>query len=80
MFVMFADDTVVYPRESEWFGELEIDGSVTPMEKTDLYKQDTIGLKKLNEAGRVQLISWPGQHLEMSDALIDKDLIPFLMS
>jgi len=38
MFVMFGDDTVVYPRESEWFGELLSDGTVLPMEQTELYK------------------------------------------
>jgi hypothetical protein len=57
---MFSDDTVVYPRESEWFWELEADGSIKKLEDTDFYKNDLIGLKKLNEAGRVKFESFPG--------------------
>jgi hypothetical protein len=34
---MFSEDTVVYPRESEWFWELEADGSVKKLEDTDFY-------------------------------------------
>jgi palmitoyl-protein thioesterase len=53
MFVMFDADTVVYPRESEWFWELQANGSITKVEDTDFYKNDLIGLKQLNEAGKV---------------------------
>jgi palmitoyl-protein thioesterase len=53
MLVMFDADTVVYPRESEWFWELQANGSITKVEDTDFYKNDLIGLKQLNEAGKV---------------------------
>lgn len=63
MLVMFKDDTVVYPRESEWFWELQEDGSVLEMEETDLYKKDLIGLRRLNEAGKVKFETFKGNHL-----------------
>jgi len=53
MFVMFSEDTVVYPRESEWFWELQADGSILKVEDTDFYKNDNIGLKTLMDAGKV---------------------------
>lgn len=53
MLVMFDADTVVYPKETEWFWEMEADGSVTKVEDTDFYKNDNIGLRALNEAGKV---------------------------
>jgi len=51
--VKFSEDTVVYPRESEWFWEMEANGDLVKVEDTDFYKNDLIGLKKLNEAGKV---------------------------
>ncbi len=80
MLVMFDADTVVYPKESEWFWEMEADGSVTKVEDTDFYKNDNIGLKALNEAGKVQFLSFPGQHLTITDDQIDNIISPFLMS
>ena len=50
---MFSEDTVVYPKESEWFWELQADGSVKHVLETELYNSDFIGLKTLNEQGKV---------------------------
>jgi len=60
MFVMFSEDTVVYPRESEWFWELQADGSILKVEDTDFYKNDNIGLRKLMEAGKVVFEEFEG--------------------
>ena len=51
--IMFSQDTVVVPRESEWFGHYA-DGSNTvllPYNETTLYKQDSIGLQTLDKTG-----------------------------
>jgi palmitoyl-protein thioesterase len=77
---MFSGDTVVYPKESEWFWELQADGTVTNVLDTDFYKSDYIGLKKLNEAGKVQFVEWPGEHLQFTMEQVDKVIVPFLMS
>ena len=53
MLVMFTEDTVVYPKESEWFQELNEFMRVEPLEKSAFYQSDAIGLKTLNEAGQV---------------------------
>jgi len=80
MFVMFDADTVVYPRESEWFHELQADGSVKILEETELYLSDKIGLKNLVEDGRAQFLSFPGQHLQITNSQIDDIVAPFLAS
>jgi len=36
---------------------------VEPLEKSDWYNSDAIGLKTLNEAGKVQFIKIDGDHL-----------------
>lgn len=64
LFVMFSEDTVVYPKESEWFWELQSDmTTVLPVNETDLYKNDMIGLKALDEAGKVTYDTFKGNHL-----------------
>ena len=79
MFVMFTGDTVVYPKESEWFWELQADGTILKVEDTDFYKNDNIGLKTLMEAGKVEFVEFAGQHLTITDAQIENIIAPFLM-
>jgi len=57
---MFSEDTMVYPKESEWFWELQADDTVKRLEETDFFLNDLIGLKKLMDNGKVQFIEWPG--------------------
>ena len=79
MLVMFTADTMVYPKESEWFQTLDSkDKNVVPLEDSDFYKNDLIGLKSLNDAKKVQFISIDGDHLQFSKDDINNTFIPFL--
>jgi len=79
MLVMFNQDTVVYPKESAWFQSLDTDGkTVLPLNATDFYQQDYIGVKALNEAGKIQFVSIEGDHLQFSKEDIENTFIPFL--
>lgn len=49
---------MVFPKESELFGQEKPtegmdDATITPLEETDLYKKDDLGLKFLNDNGRL---------------------------
>lgn len=77
---MFTEDSVVYPKESEWFQELNELMNVEPLEKSAFYQSDLIGLKQLNEAGKVQFVSIVGDHLEFTDSDITNTFVPFLLS
>ncbi len=76
---MFEQDTVVYPKESEWFQGLNTLMQVQPLERSDFYKDDYIGLKTLNEAGKVDWVSIDGDHLQFTTADINNTFVPFLM-
>ena len=81
MLVMFTEDTMVYPKESEWFQTLDDkDKNVVPLEDSDFYKNDDIGLKALNDAKKVQFVSVEGDHLQFSKDDITNTFIPFLLS
>ena len=71
---------MVYPKESEWFQQLDSDGNVQALEDSDFYKNDTLGLKTLNEAKKVQFVSIDGDHLQFSSSDITDTFIPFLTS
>jgi len=78
--VLFTEDSVVQPRESEWFG-FYADGQdkiVLPVQNTTLYKQDTIGLKYLMDRNKVKFLSTVGDHLQFTDAWFIQNLIPLI--
>jgi len=66
--VQFADDTVVIPKDSSWFGYYA-DNDVNTMlqfNETKLYTQDTIGLKTLDGLGKLKFDSTPGEHMHFT--------------
>ena len=60
--IKFEGDTVVDPRETEWFEFYEPGQGITIQRynETNLYQEDWIGLRTLDETGRLDLLSVPG--------------------
>lgn len=79
MFVKFTNDTMIYPKETAWFWQLQADGSIIPVQETDFYKNDLIGLRALEQAGKVQYVDFEGDHLHITDDEIENIIAPFLM-
>jgi len=79
--IMFEHDTVLIPKETSWFGYYpdEAFDPVLPPQQTKLYIEDWIGLKTLDDAGKVSYISVPGKHLGISENDAKKYIIPYLM-
>lgn len=72
--VLFAEDITVVPKESSWFGSyassdgpLPGEKTIIPMRKQELYIQDTIGLKTLDEKGGVLFKTCDGAHMQLTD-------------
>jgi len=78
--ILFTEDSMVYPNESEWFGQLDTDENVVHVTDTDWYKEDYIGLRALDEAGKVDYVSIVGDHLQFSEDDINNTIVPFLLS
>jgi len=65
MLVEFDKDEIVYPRNSEIFGEVtkkDSDGKrkKVDMEDTEIYKNDWLGLKYLQEHGKIKMVHIDG--------------------
>ncbi|CAG2212260.1 palmitoyl-protein thioesterase 1-like [Mytilus galloprovincialis] len=67
--VKFLDDGMVQPRDSEWFGFYNPGQAKTVYNLTQskLYTQDLLGLKQMNEAGRLHFLASPGDHLQFTE-------------
>lgn len=75
------DDGVITPWQSSHFGYYDIFGDVVPMEFRDIYKRDKIGLKTLNKAGKLKLLTFPGVHhfdWHLNTTIIEKAILPYL--
>eukprot|EP00127_Corallochytrium_limacisporum_P001126 Clim_evm14s40 gene=Clim_evmTU14s40 len=79
--VKFSNDTVVIPKESEWFGFYAPgqDKDVLKLQDTDLYKKDQLGLKKMDEHGQLVFLETPGNHMQLDMDVFEKKVLPYLM-
>ena len=70
---MFEEDTVAVPKESAFFSEVNVtSGEVTPLHERPIYKEDWLGLKQLNEQGKLDFNTAPGQHMHLSQKTLSK--------
>ncbi|KAK6918646.1 hypothetical protein RJ641_017068 [Dillenia turbinata] len=70
--IMFEEDKVLVPKETSWYGCYP-DGSfdtVLSANETKLYTEDWNKLKTLDEAGKVQFVSVPGNHLALTESIM----------
>ncbi|KAB8072641.1 palmitoyl-protein thioesterase precursor [Aspergillus leporis] len=68
---MFEEDQMVHPKESAWFGEMDGEtGGVVGVREREIYKEDWIGLRRLDEAGRLDFKTVPGRHMQLSEVIL----------
>lgn len=68
---MFGNDTTVVPKESAFFQEVNVtSGEVTALKDRAMYKEDWLGLKGLDEKGRLRMEIVEGEHMHLSDEML----------
>lgn len=68
---LFEDDTTVIPKESGWFAYTNAtDGAVTQLREREIYKEDWIGLKKLDKKGGLHFKTTKGGHMQLGDKVL----------
>jgi len=79
--VQFLQDTMVQPKESSWFSFYKWgqDKVVVPLRQSQLYQEDWLGLKAMDQEGKLKFLSVNGNHLQFSDAWFVANVIPYLM-
>lgn len=68
---MFEDDTLVIPKESAFFEE--VNGTeITPLRARKMYSEDWIGLRELDRKGGLHFKITPGDHMTLPDAVLNE--------
>jgi len=78
--VQFLNDTMVQPKESEWFGFYAPgqDKEVLTLQETPLYQEDWLGLKEMDQNGRLTFLATIGNHLQFTKEWFIQNIVPFL--
>lgn len=74
---MFPSAYVCLSSRCQWFGKYK-DGStseILSLFETDLYKDDWLGLQAMNSTGRLHLLATVGDHLQIDEAWVIKNVI-----
>jgi len=79
--VMWDQDTTVIPKESAHFqfyrpGQ---DQEVQPLEQSKLYTENYIGLRTLNEAGKLHFYNVSGHHVQFDYEWVAEHIVPWLL-
>lgn len=80
-FVMFNKDSMVVPKESEWFGFYK-PGQATELmtlQESPIWTEDRLGLKEMAEtAGRLSFLKIEADHLQVPAAFWEDEILPRL--
>lgn len=79
MLVMSAKDTIVFPKSSAWFEFYDRRGKeIIPLKESEFYKQDFIGIRELDEQGKLYFVKLTGRHTIFTDKDIINYFVPLL--
>jgi len=78
-----TEDTMIVPKESAQFGmwawgKSGKDAPIVAMKDSEGYKGDWIGLKTLDEAGKIHTSSFVGEHIRFTSQFWDETVLPYL--
>ncbi|KAG8721358.1 hypothetical protein FRC08_013721 [Ceratobasidium sp. 394] len=77
--ILFSEDQTVVPKETSWFGSykavnlsdpdsIKEDETIIPLRQQPIYQDDRIGLRTLDESGRIHFVTCEGAHMRITDA------------
>ncbi|KAF9127779.1 Palmitoyl-protein thioesterase 1 [Mortierella sp. 14UC] len=77
---MFMNDVTVKPKETAWFGFQDENGDNIELEEQEQYKQDWLGLKTMDQDGKLIFEVMEGEHMQFSlEDFAEKITIPYLL-
>lgn len=75
--VKFLNDTIVTPRESQWFGFYKPgqDVELQTLEDSDLFIKDKLGLQQMKTDGKLVYLATEGNHLQFKTEWFIENII-----
>lgn len=80
LFIKWDDEEVISPPESSWWGGYDENFNVIDRFHSDVYTNDLIGIKTLEEENRAIFVNIPGVHMQYTFEQIDEIVIPFILN
>lgn len=77
--IKFKEDDIVFPKESAWFQRYDENYQLQNLQQNEFYLKDFLGLKALNEAGKVDFFEFQGKHMQLTSEQMDKFVVPALL-
>jgi palmitoyl-protein thioesterase len=75
---VFEDDKTVIPKESGWFAFVNTTSmEVTKLQDRDIYKEDWLGLRELDDKGALVFRNASGGHMHLSEKVLTEAFIDF---
>ena len=73
-------DSVIVPKESSWFEFYDKKGeNIVPLKESDFYINDYIGLRKLDEEGKVQFVEIDQEHVLYNMKEYREEIVQFFL-
>ena len=73
-------DTVITPRDSSWFEFYDEEGiNIVPLNQSEFYINDNIGLRKLIEEGKVSFVEFQGEHVLYNIVEYYEEIVDFFL-
>ncbi|RHZ86097.1 hypothetical protein Glove_54g14 [Diversispora epigaea] len=77
--IRFTEDITVRPRDSSWFSFYDEEGNLIPLQEQKIYKEDWIGLKELNNSGKLLFKDCETSHMQFDlDYFLQEVILPYL--
>lgn len=78
--VKFSEDTMVDPKDTEWFGFYKSGQAVdiNTLQESILYTEDRLGLQEMDKAGKLHFLTAVGNHLQFTQDFFNEQIMPFL--
>ena len=67
----FNSDTILYPREGAWFEFIDEQNNLIPLNQSDFYIKDNIGLRKLMNENKVIFAESAGNHSTLTEGTME---------
>ncbi|KAL1924532.1 uncharacterized protein VTP21DRAFT_4186 [Calcarisporiella thermophila] len=76
--VRFSNDTMLKPKETAWFWFYDSEMNVVPLRAQPLYREDWLGLRTLDQQGRLVFKDLEEDHMRVSKEYLVEEIVPFL--
>lgn len=71
---------MITPIETAWFQYWDTNQNVIDLAESDFYKDDLIGLRQLNDEGKIQFVEFNGGHLSFDEKDMEKCMLRFTIT